>query len=236
MMTQLRIDLQGRGEVETFSWARVQAMGDDIQLALSVAGQVSALGQVLAHQPIGVFVGATLPRAAGIRKKQLNRERLCQTLVLGHLFPPIIGQGFAQQRGHVPELLCESLSGTRRIPSPPSVPGGPGAWSALPTIAGPLDEVARPVARYGAGGALGGTRAIDVLLGIWPRRSDPPRPRPARFARRTQRRQQFGPQGSAGQHIQTHIDRFGRELLLHVARIRASEASGNLFGRAALSR
>ena len=59
-----------------------------------------------------------------------------------------------------------------------------------------------------------------------------PAPEPARL---TQRRQQFAPQGSAGQQRQAHIDGLGRERLLHVARIRASKASGNLFGRAALN-
>ena len=65
-MTQLRIDFQWRGEVETCSWAWVQVMGDDIQLARRVARHVGALGQVLAQQPIRVFVGATLPRAVRI--------------------------------------------------------------------------------------------------------------------------------------------------------------------------
>jgi predicted transcriptional regulator len=37
-------------------------MGDGIQLALRVARHVGALGQVLAQQPIGVLVGAVLPR------------------------------------------------------------------------------------------------------------------------------------------------------------------------------
>ena len=45
MMAQLRIDFQGRGKVETFAWARVQPMGDGIQLALGVARQVRALGK-----------------------------------------------------------------------------------------------------------------------------------------------------------------------------------------------
>ena len=49
MMAQVRIDFQGRGEIETFSWARVQAMSDGVQLALRVARQVRALGQVLAQ-------------------------------------------------------------------------------------------------------------------------------------------------------------------------------------------
>jgi hypothetical protein len=40
MMAQLRIDFQGRGKVQTFSLACVQAMGDGIPLALRVARQV----------------------------------------------------------------------------------------------------------------------------------------------------------------------------------------------------
>ena len=34
MMAQLRLNFQGRGEVQTFSWAGVQLMGNSIQLAL----------------------------------------------------------------------------------------------------------------------------------------------------------------------------------------------------------
>ena len=80
------------------------------------------------------------------------------------------------------------------------------------------------------GGALGNRRHIgDLAASI-----DPSRPRPTRLARLTQRRQQFAPQGAAGQHIQARIDGLGRELFPHVVRIRASEAPGNLFGRAAL--
>jgi hypothetical protein len=44
MMAQVRIDFQGRGEVKTFSWARVQTMSNGVQLALGVARQVRALG------------------------------------------------------------------------------------------------------------------------------------------------------------------------------------------------
>ena len=91
-MAQLRIDFQGRRKVETFSWACVQAMGDGVQFALGVARQVRAFGQVLAQQPIRVLVGAALPRAVGIGKEHLDRESFRQALVLGHLFPAIIGQ------------------------------------------------------------------------------------------------------------------------------------------------
>jgi hypothetical protein len=48
MKAQLRIDFQGRRKVETLSWARIETMGNGVQLALCVARQVRALGQVLA--------------------------------------------------------------------------------------------------------------------------------------------------------------------------------------------
>ena len=94
----MRIDFQGRGKVEAFSRACVQAMGDGIQLALRVARQVHALRQVLAQQPIRVLVGAALPGAIRTGKEDPDRQPLGQACVLGHLFPPIVRQGFAQQR------------------------------------------------------------------------------------------------------------------------------------------
>ena len=101
----MHIDFQGRGEIETFSRARVQAMRDGVQLALRVARQVRALGQVLTQQPIGIFIGAALPRAVRIGKEHPDRESFRQALVLGHLFPAIVRQGFPQQGGHMPEFF-----------------------------------------------------------------------------------------------------------------------------------
>ena len=77
-MAQLRIDFQGRGKVETLPRARVQAMRDGVQLALRVARQVCALGQILTQQPIGVFMGTALPRAVRIGKEDLERKPLGQ--------------------------------------------------------------------------------------------------------------------------------------------------------------
>ena len=139
----------------------------------------------------------------------------------------------------MPEFLREALSGTPRIrplhpcqddqarrPLHQGADGRP--------IAGPLDEVAFPVARHGAGGHLGGALGNRRHVGDLAASICPSRPRPARLARLTQCGQQFAPQGAAGQHIQARIDGLGREVLLHVVRIRASEAPGNLFRRAAL--
>ncbi len=90
-MAQVRIDFQRRGEVETFSRARVQAMHDGVQLALGVAQQVRLLGEVLAHQAIGVLVGAALPGAVRIGKEDLDLEPLGQALVLG---PPLCPRSY----------------------------------------------------------------------------------------------------------------------------------------------
>ncbi len=177
-MAQVRIAFQGRGEVQTFSRARVQAMGDGVQLALGVARQVCAFGQVLAKQAMGVLVGAALPGAVRIGQEDLDGEPLSQALMLGPLVPTIIGQRCAQPRGHVPECLREALAGTPRIR--PLHPGqddqarrplhqGPDGRP----VAGPVDEVAFPVAGHGAGGHPGGALGHRRHVGIWPRRSIP---------------------------------------------------------------
>ena len=171
-MAQLRIDFQGRGEIETFSGARVQPMGDDVQLALGVARQVCTLGQVLAQQAVGVLVGAALPGAVRIGKEDLDRETLGQLFVLGHLFPSIIGQGFPQQGGHVPQFFREAHTGTRRIR-----PLHPGQHDQARrpldqrangrAIAGPFDEVAFPVAGHRAGGHLCTYSSASVLPALY---------------------------------------------------------------------
>ena len=102
MRARLRIDFQGRGKIEAFSGTRIEAMHNGVQLALRIPRQVGALGQVLALQPVRVFIGAALSWAIRIGKEDLDGKSLGQTLVLGHLFAPIIRQGFPQQCGCAP--------------------------------------------------------------------------------------------------------------------------------------
>ena len=238
-MAQLRIDFQGRGKVETFARARVQAMSNGVQLALGVARQVCSFGQVLAQQPVRILVGASLPRRMRIGKEHLNLEGLRQARVFGHLFATIVRQRFPQEGRYMPEFLTEALSGTRRIRS---LHPGQDDQTCRPLhqrsnrrpIAGPLQEIAFPVAGHRAGhhlsGACGNRRHVgDLAPSI---RS--PRPRAPRLVRLTQGREQFGTQRSPREHIQTRIDGFRRQAFAHVVRIRASESPGNLFRRAPL--
>jgi hypothetical protein len=51
-------------------------MGDGVQLALGVTLQVGAPWEVLAKQPLGVFVGAALPQAVRKREEDPGRELL----------------------------------------------------------------------------------------------------------------------------------------------------------------
>ena len=239
-MTQLREDLQGRGEVQALSRARIQPMRDGVQLALRVARQVCALRQVLTQQPIGILIGPALPGAVRIGKEHLDGEALGQALVLGHLFTSIIGQRFAQRGRHMPEFFREALVRTRGIRF---LHSGQQDQASRPlhqstdgrAIAGALDEVTFPVAGDGAAGhfcgAIGNRRHVEEL----PPSIRAARSRAARFARLTECRQQFLTQRSPWQHIQGRVDGFGREVFPHLVRIRASEASDNLLGRAALA-
>jgi hypothetical protein len=87
------------------------------------------------------------------------------------------------------------------------------------------------VAGHRASGHLGGALDNRRDIGDLAASVGALRPRPARL---TQRRQPLAPQGSTGQHVEPRIEGLGRAMLAHVVRIRMSETSGNLFGRAAL--
>lgn len=233
-MTQLCEGLQRHGEMEALSWAHIQPMRNGVQLALRIARQIRALGQILTQQAIGVRVGPALPGAVRISKAHLNREPLGHALVFRHLLAPIVGQRPAQRGRHVPEFPCESLAGTSRIRARHA---GPNDQARRPFhqaahgrgVSGHRDEVAFPVAVDSAarhfcreGGNRCHVRDVAVSIGS-------PRPRPAGLASLPQCRQEF----AAQQEIQARIDRLRRESLPHIVRKRASEAPGYLFGRTA---
>jgi hypothetical protein len=216
------MDFQWRGKVETFPRVRGETIGNGIQLTLGIARQVRAFEQILTQQPVGVLIGPALPRAIGIGEEDLERKALGQAFMLGYLFSAIIGR------------VLRSSAGTPRIG--PSHPGqNDPAGRVLHqnpdgrAIACTLDQVAFPVARHDAshyvGRAFGNRRHIGGLAtSIRAARS-----RPTRLVRLTLCRQQCAPQHAPWQPIQRRIDGFRREVLLHVARIHASEAASNLL-------
>ena len=53
----------------------VQAVGDAIEFFLAEDTEVSALGQVLTNEAVGVLAGAALPRAVGVAEVDLDQRR-----------------------------------------------------------------------------------------------------------------------------------------------------------------
>jgi hypothetical protein len=62
-------DLDGSLPLEAPPGTVVDLVGDDLELGGGVQREVSALGQVLTKQPVGVLVGAALPGRAASQKK-----------------------------------------------------------------------------------------------------------------------------------------------------------------------
>ena len=60
----LRIDLQRSAVAQGHPGSPVERIGHGIWLLLGVGAQIDALGEILAQQPMGVFVAAPLPRSA----------------------------------------------------------------------------------------------------------------------------------------------------------------------------
>jgi hypothetical protein len=58
--------------VERFAGSFVELSGDGAQLCLTVYRQIGAFGKVLAQEPVGVFVRATLPGALRIAQVDLD--------------------------------------------------------------------------------------------------------------------------------------------------------------------
>ena len=60
--------LGGGLPVQGLAGPGVQLISDVLQVLPAVHRQVGALGEVLAQQPVGVLVGAALPRLCGSQK------------------------------------------------------------------------------------------------------------------------------------------------------------------------
>jgi hypothetical protein len=81
------------------SRAAIQLGGDRIQGGLVELAQVGASGEVLAEQPVGVLVAATLPGATRITEVHLDAGVDRELGVLGHFLALIPGQRPAELLG-----------------------------------------------------------------------------------------------------------------------------------------
>ena len=111
--------------VECFCWgavaeggsgAVVRLVGDGVEVGL-VAGDGGSFGQVAADEPVGVFVGSSLPGAVGVSEEHLHAGAWGEALVAGH-FPALVpGQCAQSSVGQALEAVCEG-AGPGRLSDP----------------------------------------------------------------------------------------------------------------------
>src|SRR5215217_157277 len=95
----------GRGPPsQRLSRPTVERVGDGGEILGAVSREVGAFGEVLPEQPVGVLVGAALPRALRVAEVDLQAGLDLQAGVLGQLGALIPGQRAPQVRGQPAEL------------------------------------------------------------------------------------------------------------------------------------
>ena len=142
----------GGAVAEGGSGAVVQFVGDGVEVGL-VAGDGGSFGQVAADEPVGVFVGSSLPGAVGVSEEHLHAGAWGEALVAGH-FPALVpGQCAHRPVGQALDAAGERVTDLVGFPTQRQGDDDQVAGRALNqgrARAGPVladDQVAFPVTR-----------------------------------------------------------------------------------------
>src|ERR1700731_5232147 len=102
------LEFTGRSfKAQSFSWMLIEAQRYLVEIGLRITGQVGFLGEVLSQQPVGVFVGASLPGALRITEEDFHLGGHREALVFGHLQPSVPGQRAPQGRGELTNVPAQ---------------------------------------------------------------------------------------------------------------------------------
>jgi hypothetical protein len=102
--------IRGSLKSQCFSGTLIEAQRDLVQVGLTVAGQVGLLRQVLAQEPIGVFVASALPGTLRIAEVNLYIRGHGEAFVLGHLQPAVPSQRAPQRRRELSHVLAQGAT------------------------------------------------------------------------------------------------------------------------------
>jgi putative transposase len=142
---------------EGLAWPRVERERNSVEVVTGVAGEVGALGEVLAQQAVGVLVGAPLPGAVRVAEEDVEPSVDAELGVLGHLGALVPGQRSAellgQSRDHLGDCVSDGLCAVPRQrravlgPRFVAVAVHAGQVQQQREAGGSLDERARPSCR-----------------------------------------------------------------------------------------
>ena len=104
-------DFLRRFPAQDLSRSAVEQAGDVVEDGLAEGGQIRALGQELAQQPVGFLVATPLPGGVRVSEPDIELEALGQFAMTGHLRTPVIGQALTQEGRHLAQLTGEALEG-----------------------------------------------------------------------------------------------------------------------------
>src|ERR671919_623790 len=102
--------LGGGAPAERLAGSGVECGGDGLDVVAVPAGEVGALGEVLAQEAVGVLVGAALPWAVWVGEVDGETGVDFELGVLGEFFAAVPGQRAAQLRGQCCELRGQGVA------------------------------------------------------------------------------------------------------------------------------
>src|SRR5271154_1058496 len=88
-------DFERRVECMCGTRPAVETIGHGVEVILTVDREVSALGQILAQQAVGVLAGTALPGAVRVAEVDLHACRGAEFLVPRHLLALVIREGLS---------------------------------------------------------------------------------------------------------------------------------------------
>lgn len=142
----------GGAVAEGSSGAVVELVGDGVEVGL-VAGDGGSFGQVAADEPVGIFVGSSLPGAVGVSEEHVHAGVVGEALVPGHFWALVPCQCSHRLVGQALDAAGERVTDLVGFPTQgqgddDQVAGG--ALNQGRARAGPVfsdDEILFPVAR-----------------------------------------------------------------------------------------
>src|SRR5680860_473714 len=84
--------LEGSFPVQYFSRSAIEQLRNALDLVVTDLAEVSAFGEELADEAIGVLVGAALPGTLRMGKVHLDLGVPSKQPMFGHFFTPVMGQ------------------------------------------------------------------------------------------------------------------------------------------------